>query len=705
MSLVIVGNESVDILGSYAKRYFSDVRNNQLEPIQIDVEAFDIEHTGLRIDVEILSRTKQLILQFPLRSQKDLWMTKSNKVIEYLLNSKESGTLYDTLKSQGYISDIVSTVDYHELVNAGVITINMTLTDKGVVSEDLIVGSFFNYISLMNQDTLKPQFGEVVKKQLTRAWEEMETGDPLDVAITLSNALHLYDPQFVVSHAYIMSEMNLRHIISILKDITPQKMRLWVLSDTAVTDTKLNYAKGSFSTRKLNLAEFDRWDKSGLQTLKLPSVNNEFENLSQEQVPLAKVTGKPQVMFDQFGKRLLFSSGKNVENGEGVITLRLNAHAPTKTAINWLASNIMVNNILSDLQPSIQRLKTATGSESSIYLSRNAEPIIQLAGNTQGHMTMLNTMLDKLLNYRMSKEEFEESVKLLSSAILDRKLLSIYDDMPYKFGQTVSSPGNQFSNDQLLEGLRKISIDDIFSFNTELLKSAFIDAFAMGHYDSNSLVAFMQKFRPNEPQYEAVSPWLFKMDSQKIINKAAKYSSQQDGVGLMTAYFKKAEIDVNTKVQMDVLAKLLSTPYLEFMRTENELGYIAQLFSAQTGNIPFVGAIVISNSEPRNILRDKSKAFFSDYLKTLKTVSSSEIKNLKESMIGDLQVPTTSLYEEYTYYFSDWEINEINFTSKNSQIKALNNVTRESIVTLYERLFLSTKSTKIEISIQNKNIN
>ena len=103
MKLVLVGNQSPRELKSYAKKYFGNIKNKNIERPLTKEPGYLKDSLLKNIYVQTKTGTPSLTLEFPFKNNRDQWRSKPNQYVSRLLNSQEEYSLYSYLTNEGYI--------------------------------------------------------------------------------------------------------------------------------------------------------------------------------------------------------------------------------------------------------------------------------------------------------------------------------------------------------------------------------------------------------------------------------------------------------------------------------------------------------------------------------------------------------------------------------------------------------------------------
>jgi protease-3 len=126
-------------------------------------------------------------------------------------------------------------------------------------------------------------------------------------------------------------------------------------------------------------------------------------------------------------------------------------------------------------------------------------------------------------------------------------------------------------------------------------------------------------------------------------------------------------------------------------------------FAYPVDDIPgFVMLVQSSNTDLPGIKARMDK-FRNDYLATLKTTDAAEIEQAKQALVANLLQKPTDFYAEAELYAREFWNAKYAFDSRDRYLAALQKVTKDDLVTIYQELLLSDKSGKSLLQLRGTN--
>src|SRR5690625_7044763 len=99
MQLVMVSRPSLDELEALARKHFSQVPNRHIDDPTVRTPGLTQEQVGQHIYYRPQKDLKQLVLEFTMRDNRDVWRLKPNEYVSSLLSSEENDTLSQHIRT------------------------------------------------------------------------------------------------------------------------------------------------------------------------------------------------------------------------------------------------------------------------------------------------------------------------------------------------------------------------------------------------------------------------------------------------------------------------------------------------------------------------------------------------------------------------------------------------------------------------------
>src|SRR5690625_4339367 len=276
MKLVMVSRHSLDELEALARKPFSQVPNRHIDDPTVRTPGLTQEQVGQHIYYRPQKDLKQLVLEFPMRDNRDVWRLKPNEYVASLISSEEPGTLAQQLREWNLIERLTAYADPDFYGSDGVFRINIDLTERGLRERDRVVGAVFSYLELLRNEGVSERRYEELKVLEERNFHVREVPHPLQLAADLSYTLFRVPPQYVMSADARFEGFDAEEIQQVLAQLVPDNLRLWHVSQHEPTTEDVPYHAGTFGVAPIAAEDLQRWQHWAAElTFVLPE-ENEF---------------------------------------------------------------------------------------------------------------------------------------------------------------------------------------------------------------------------------------------------------------------------------------------------------------------------------------------------------------------------------------------------------------------------------------------
>ena len=162
-------------------------------------------------------------------------------------------------------------------------------------------------------------------------------------------------------------------------------------------------------------------------------------------------------------------------------------------------------------------------------------------------------------------------------------------------------------------------------------------------------------------------------------------------------YYQAKDNTVKTRASAMILGKIISTPFWNTLRTEQQLGYVAMAGSYLLDNWPSLLMVVQSPvAGPDQIYKSVSD-FIRGIEFTLGDMTDEEIASYKNGIIVDLMKTDANLNEKTNRFWSEIEDGFYDFNEREELVAALKSITKSELISNANKLFLSENKTPVII--------
>ena len=693
---VIYSNQAMSKLAKLAATTFGQISNKNIQAPQIDKPALTPNCLGKQIAMVPAQPKKLLLLQFSMENNLTKFASKSDEYIAYLLSNRSQNTVFDLLQKQGLIESISATNDPIRYGNSGMFSINVSLTDDGLAQKDKVIAAIFNYLQLIQKQGIADAYYEELKKVLALEFKYEDINRDMSYVEWLSDQMLLYPVQNVLNSDYIATNLDKTAIIARLKSLTPDNVRMWVISPDQTTNKMAYFVEAPYKVDNITAEQKANWLKLGKSySFSLPELNpfipDDFsitkQNSNQAQ----------PAEFSKRGNHIHFVSQyfKNEPKAAIVVSLRNNqAFASAKSDVAFKLLDYIVSRNLDNLQfqAGVAGISLSTGSDSGLMISAS--------GFSQHLPKMVTAVLDSYRNVTID----EQTLALAKSWYLQELDKAEHAKSYWLAVQPVNALSvlpRYYERDEKRQITANISIEDIVAYRDNLLTRSVPYMISLGNLSNEDSLDLYHSIQKNLVRDVEFTP----IDNVKIKNSLdAKITQQAKSTdhALMMSYIPTGYDRISSGMLSYTLSKMISPWFFDQLRTNEQLGYAVFAGPVTVGDFAGMSFIVQSNQYDPAYLFKRYQEFYPVMLSKLQALSKQDIEQYKKAVLDELNMPPQTLDEEFSRYMPDYQNSRFTFDSRNKKIAQLKKITQQDLIDFYKHSVMESKGLVLASQVLGK---
>ena len=700
MKLTLVGKQSLPELRALAEKHFASIPNKNVDLPKVTIPGLTSAEMGKSIHYKPIKDVKELYIDFPVKSNQAQWRLKPNEFIHSLLTSEEAGTLGEQLRQQGLVKMLTAYFDTEAYGPDGILRIQAELTDKGLTQQDEIIAAIFAYIDLIKRKGLDESYYRELQAMRAKDFASVAKPEPLDQAVQLTMAQFDLPVENILNAPYVYEGYDVKSIKQVLAQLDEKRARIWYVNPNEKTDTPVPFFEGTYAIHDITPEEFKRWDK--LQTkykFNLPPLNDLFTD---KPAPIVdNVYLKPHQVVSQPGIEAFLAHPEFYREDKGQLLLQLNvdfAKSSPHQAVLASLLNEVFNKQNVTLSDRASRASLAVGIELTVTHSQG----ITVKGYTPKHELLMTQLLQNFADLSITEQSFAEAKDTLAKNLQNQKKNHVYRQLFGHLGRMTTR--NAYSVDEQLDALKPIKLDDLTGYHSAVKKNALLRLFAVGNYTESQVKHFADTFVRILPGSRLPETRTINAYVTPAPGKTSHFNEDVElaDSAVLQAWFGEDKSD-DEQAQLAVLNALFSNAFFMQLRTHEQLGYVVTSFNYAVDDIPGFAMLVQSSNTDLPGIKTRMDKFRQDYLATLKATDAQEIEQTKQALIANLLEKPTDFYAEAGRYTNEFLHAKYKFDARDRHLAALQKVSKEDLVRLYEQLLLDKKSGKLLLQLRGTN--
>lgn len=693
MRLTLVGSQSLALLRTYAKLYFSALPNSNIASPRITQLALTASELGKEIHYRPIGNMRSIYIDLPIQLADEQWALKAKEYLTAIVGSEAEGTLFGWLRIQGFAERTSLSILTQRFGRDGYLRVNISLTATGLQQSDKVIAATFSYLDLIKEKGIQKLLFDEQKSMAEKEFLNFKNETSFNAMARISSDQFIYPIEHIIDGPYSYNNFNGKSIAEFFEKWQPENARLWYINSNEIGDTPIPHYEGSYSIKDIPQEKISRW-KSAAQAivLKLPEANDLFSPASAPLV--ASSYQKPRQLISEPGVEGFLVHPPANRSDQGKITLELNTDINYKSAKNYMMAAIIKVLVQRKNTSLISRAKNA-GISVEITSENESSLAFTLSGYTGKQTSLLGQLLDSIKNLQVSRQEFEDARQIvkknqdIKNHVVIQQLNDALDQIQY------AAPLNRQESFLYSD---KLKFNDFKNYYEKLIDRVLLRVFISGNFSEDQAVAIALQAKTilpslRKPQDRTIEKYFTPKKNHFTEIKAV--TSLNDS-GVVDAYIADTS-SIKDRATLAILDRLMVKDFYTQLRALKQLGYIVTVGPIATAQYNGYKFGVQSSTANSTRLLGAITDFKKQYLATLESVDAETIGRIKLNLKMEKNSNT------YKNYRDDFLNGIYTFDSSERYLSEIDAVTQQDLVALYQDLILNNLGEHIQLQIKGKN--
>ena len=696
MKVALVSNQPIAQMKKLAQQYFANITNKKIAKPEV-AETLDFKKfAGKRIHYVPSQDIKQLILDFTITNNQSDYNYKPNYFVAYLLGSEMPGTPAFELKKSGLIASLNSSATPDFYGNYGNLTLDIRLTEAGMKQRAFITKVVMSYIEKIKNEGVDKKYYKEIKTSLDNRFRFLEKSNAFGYASSLSEEMQSYPIEQVVSAPYSYNEFNADSINRLLAQLTPERLRIWYVSQQEPFEHELHFYNGKYKIVDIDKKEIKSWGGQSDISLNLPKVNRLLPEKFDIKTNDIADQEKPLVVYDKNGVKVWHYPSQNYRTQpKGV--LRIYFNSPER--VNNIEGQILFA-LWNDLYQLRQSALITEASIAGMGLGFTEANGLELfvSGFTDKQPLLLEKALQSMV-FNVDEASFNQALDRYIRGLKNAEKQFPFYQLFGEFNHIIASSG--YENEQLITSAKQLRPSHLAEFMQRVMANNQIRIFAFGNYNQADIHSFVEKVNSVMPDKRQVTDY----------TRTKIWSPQQ---GEKLTYKKDLEVSdvavydlhvhsepsARQEARARVLRSHLRTVAFDKLRTEEQLAYAVTVIAPKIREYTAIGFAIQTPVKNVAEMTKRFDAFKEEYLVQLNAITEQEFTQLKNSVLVSLKEKPKNLSEEQASMLNDWYLEKWNFDSREILIAEVEKVTLEDIKQFYQETAINDEAARMTIQLR-----
>jgi insulysin len=680
MRLAILSNSSLSEQEHLARQYFSNIPDHSVKKPDIDSSYRKPLKGKYRfIKIKSIKDKRSLGLDFPTIRLDDHLDSKPASVVASVLGYEGKGSLLSMLKEEGLVLGL-SAGGGNSHPNISSFTISVSLTEKGEAEYQRVMELVFAYIEMLRKSDFKEYtFKEIqAMAQTDFDWKSPQEG--MGYVAGRAALMQRYQLSEVETLPFLFKKYEPDAYRAILDTLKPENMLVSLMSQKVKADQEEKYFGTEYAFEEIGGKSFQR-------LVNPPSVDGMTYPDKNDFIPynLALIDDKPVTVRDDEKAKVWFQFDNRFKQPK--VFLRLLIETPfVYDTVDHLAQSKLYEVALKEGLNEITYPISLAGLSYNLGIEKRGMTLT-VGGYSERTTDLLRLVAKNLRQVRIDEEKFQNLKEAIIRSMENRKLGQSYTRAGYYNRQFWIV--KQYTEDQLIAALKKVTLDSIKDYATQLYQKTFVRGVIHGNWNSgqarNSLDIVLEELQSQPlPEAERYQEVVEVLDPSEKLQFSRQIADNNNSI-----YYtlQVGERSFEAQAQSSMVASIVESDFYTQMRTNQQLGYIVWSFQNQIEERLFFKMIIQSAGYGPFELQKRVEAWMQKSGKLFTDLSDEEFEKHRKSIIVSLEKKGDSIAEMTgdLYYFAVDEKGDFDFKKK--LVKAVKKLTKEQVVKAGLRLF------------------
>jgi len=680
MTLVIAGDYELDQLGNKARNLFSDIPKRDVHFERPDVSVFVPEQLPLDMYIKPVKEIRELRFTFPLPEIISQYQHKPVQLLSNLIGHEGDGSILALLKKKGW-AESLSAGRSLSTRHASTMVVGIGLTKSGLLHQEEITSILMEYIDLIRTNGIPDYIKEEQKMLNEMTFRFQEHGPISNYTTRLSSNMLIFPVEDTIYGDYRSEPASEELMRKYLSGLTADNMLRVLIAPGVDTDTTDPWYGTEIKIRPSDYQKPETSEWTG--ALHLPKANPFVpENL--ETAP-GEASDTPELVASENGYQLWYYPEHEFDAPRAQVLISIKVPEIKESAEQRVLARLYARTVTEALNTYSY---PASLAGLNYRLSATSDGLeIAVGGYFDKLPVLLEQIFTEMKNMDISGEEFNRYQASLIRALENNLKARPYQRTLADLKNWIIEPS--FSDTDLLPVVKSATKEALEQFAAQLGNTLSVTTYVHGTLSAESaenIGAITQKYYPANTVTDA--------DSRLLKAPAGQYQQavvQDHPDKVMTLYLQGSDTSDMARAEAGLLAQMISSPYYQYMRTEQQLGYIVFATAYPQKSVPGLLFIVQSPTATPEEMMNHSRIFFRDYEGKLETMSDEEFALFQEGLITRLTEKPKNMGEKAANFWADLSTERYTFDTRQAIADEVVNITKTQILNLYRRAVLNNE--------------
>jgi insulysin len=695
MSLVVLSNRSIDELETLVDGLFKEVKviEGFERPKFNTVMPYDTSNMGYLYKITPVKDSDKLALYWFLDDTTKLYKEKPLNFLSSLIGHEGPNSLCSSLVKDDLISSLVSGMDciaetYTKFY------ISLTLTKKGLANYESIIERVLYFIRKIQSQPINKRFYDENKQIAQLKFDFKNKENAMDYTSTLARNFVEYEPEDVLTGAYIYDSLNEELINKYLQSLKVDNLNIYLISKDVDKDTNLTerwygtkYSKEKFGSDFVSRHCDPKTHHDCSHSLDYPP-ENVFIPQNLNILSHDKTCQHPEKLVDEEGLVVWYKKDDTFKLPKAMVLCQIYTNKSFRHHTEYETLAYLWNSIVQNELQEISYMAKEANVDFKIHV--NNEGLFLSVGGF--NYSIYNAIEELVKRFKaITVHDKEEKIKV-QQEIHIQEMTNFYYRLPYS--QAIAYMEYLMTEPSVtpvekLEILKKgVNVEKMSHIVQNMLLETRFEWLIQGNIlpeEANKIAKLCQELVQNDKlTHDRTAVFrTVKLDPRTNFYLQLPNVNPKEENSVVCSFLQVGNLDNEGICKLLVLESLLKDKFFNELRTKQALGYIAMLFSREYRSNYGLMALVQSTVKPPEYIWARITDFFAEAESQVKDLSDELFKTHINSVITEKKKKDLKLAEEVFRNAEEIKKHKYQFDRREKQIELLENMKKEEFIQFY----------------------
>ncbi|KAF2818106.1 LuxS/MPP-like metallohydrolase [Ophiobolus disseminans] len=694
MKLVVLGREGLDILQEWVEEIFSAIPNQNLPRNRWDVALYTKDQLLTQTSARPVLESRSLKLQFMHRDEEQFYKSHPSWYMTHLLNHKGPRSIFGLIRAKGWSYELEAG-RYTPCAGSGMFTINVDLTEAGLVHYKDVVIIIFQYIAMVRRQPIQMR---LVEEAMRMSQIDFRFGQKLNPSYTASSLASVmqkpYDRTMLLSGPSVIRKFDEILIHQSNSYFRPDNFRLTLLDPgcTNQWDKRETWSGTEYKVERLScdfLKEIQDVFRDGETPaeMHLPHKNDFIPGpLTVEKTRVEQPAKAPILIKHNDNVRTWWKKDDQFWVPEGNIHIYLRTPVTSITVRTELITSLFVHLVCDALVVDLYDANVSGLGYELINHSGGLE--IYVNGYSDKLHVLVEKVLHQVRDLVVRKHRFHIVRQSMLHALHELDFAQPWEQVAL-YSDFFRSK-RSFALEDHSKELSGITADDVEAFRPQLLTQCQIEVLANGNLSKTAalsitdLVEQTLKPQPLPSSQLPVARSLVLPPGSNFIYSRDLQDPENANHCIKYSLYAGNRSDKTLCAKLHLLSQITKEPCFNQLRTTKQLGYVVSS---------------VQSERDCGYLESRINNFLGAFEQTLQNMSNKDFECYKNAASNSILAKLTNLDQEDARFWDHITNDSYDFVQADTDAEEIRKLSKEDMIEFFADFISPSSSKRAKLSV------